>query len=119
MMIAPADAIVAGRRHDEVDVAGDRPARLAQQEPADVVVITFEGKLLAHHRVTGRRKYPARDHITLLALGVAADDRDDPLGDHSIPPAIFPVTVQWLWPSAAFNPSRSFEPKTTLLFVAT
>ena len=33
---------------------GDRTSRLADQQPAHIVVIAFERQLLAHHRVAGR-----------------------------------------------------------------
>ena len=43
-------AIVARRRHQQIDVAGDAAARLADQQPADVVVIALHRDHLVEHR---------------------------------------------------------------------
>ena len=81
-------AIVACRRHDQVDVACHGTARLADQHAADVVVVALERHLFGHHRVAWRRQDSPGDHVALLALGVAADDRNDPFGHHQICPRV-------------------------------
>jgi hypothetical protein len=75
-------AIVSGRRDDEVDMACNRPAGLADEQAPNVVVIAFEGQLLGHHRVARRWKHAAGDHVALLTFRVAADYRDDSRRHH-------------------------------------
>ena len=68
-----------------------------------------------HHRVAGRWEHPAGDHIALLTFGMAADDRDDPFRHHRAVSA--PVSASCR--AQPSSPSRSWEPNTTRLFVAT
>jgi hypothetical protein len=58
-------------------MAGDAAARLAEQQPAEVILVALHGAHLLEHRRARRRQYAAGDDIADLALGMAADDRDD------------------------------------------
>ncbi len=72
-------AIGAGRRRQQIEVARDAAARLAEEEPPDIVVVARHRLHLVEHRGTRRRHDAAGDDIADLALGMAADDRDDAL----------------------------------------
>ena len=68
-------AVGACRGHDEVDVARDAAARLAQQQPPEPVAVPLQRLHLLEHRGAGGRKDAAGDDVADLASGMAADDR--------------------------------------------
>ena len=75
-------AIVAGRRHEQVDVAGDTAARLADQEAADVVEVAFHAAHLVEHGASGRGQDAADDDVADLAFGMASHERYQALASH-------------------------------------
>ena len=66
-------AVGGDRRDDQVDMARDRSARLADQQAADVVVVTLHRDHALHHGGARRGQNAADDDIADLALGMAAD----------------------------------------------
>ena len=79
----PGVAVGPRRRHDQVRVAGDAPARLVQQQlPQPVAVAPQRLHLLEHGRAR-RGQHAARDDVSDLAAGVAAHHRDHPSGPHA------------------------------------
>jgi hypothetical protein len=57
-------------------VAGNRSARLLDQQPSNVIELTLERQLLLHHRRPGRRQHTARDHVADFTFGMRTDDRN-------------------------------------------
>ena len=70
-------AVGARRRHDQVRVHRDRPARLAQQQATQRIVGAQRLHLLEHRRPGGRQN-AADDDVPDLPTGVTTDDRDRP-----------------------------------------
>ena len=68
-------AVRARRRHDQVRVHRDAPARLAEEQPPERVVRAQRLHLLEDRRAR-RRQHAADDDVPDLAAGVAPDDGD-------------------------------------------
>ena len=61
------------RRNQQIYVARDPAARLAQKQPAETIVFGNPPALLPD-RVTGRGRDPTYNNIAHLTLGMGADD---------------------------------------------
>ena len=78
----PSIAIGADRRRQQIDVAGDRAARLADQQLADVVVVALHRLHPLEHAGAVGRQDATGDDIADLALGVGSDHCDGAAGLH-------------------------------------
>jgi hypothetical protein len=78
----PGIAVGAGGRHDQVRVASDAAARLAEEQLAQRVALAPQRLHLLEDGRAPRRQDAADDDVPDLAAGVAADDGDHPPGAH-------------------------------------
>ena len=76
-------AVAAGvRRDDQVGVARDAAARLAQEQPPQAVALARERLHLLEDGRAGGREDAARDDVSDLAAGVASHHGDRAPGPH-------------------------------------
>jgi len=96
-------------------MAGDAAPGFAEEKPANMVAIAFEG---AHHvedGVAGRRQNATHDHVPDLALRMAADDGDLTRRSHA--PSL--VSVSKVMDLIPRSPLRKQRPSKELLRIAT